>query len=103
MLIDNAQLSGNELCDQVVVVTGAGQGIGKAAALILARLGACVVIAEINETGQETERLIREAGGRALFVQTDVADPRSMEQLRERVRAAFGPVDVLVNNAVPLR
>jgi NAD(P)-dependent dehydrogenase (short-subunit alcohol dehydrogenase family) len=99
MLIDNAQLSGNELCDQVVVVTGAGQGIGKAAALILARLGACVVIAEINETGQETERLIREAGGRALFVQTDVADPRSMEQLRDRVQAAFGPVDVLVNNA----
>ena len=99
MLVDNAHLTGNELRDQVIVVTGAGQGIGKAAALILAQLGARVVIAEINDTGQETERLIREAGGQALFVKTDVADPRSMEQLRDRVHATFGPVDVLVNNA----
>jgi NAD(P)-dependent dehydrogenase (short-subunit alcohol dehydrogenase family) len=99
MLIDNAHLNSHELRDHVIVVTGAGQGIGKAAALILARLGARVVIAEINDTGQETERLIRAAGGQALFVKTDVADPQSMEQLRDRVRAAFGPVDVLVNNA----
>ena len=99
MLIDNAHLNGSELRDQVIVVTGAGQGIGKATALILAQLGARVVIAEINDTGLETERLIREAGGQALFVKTDVADPHSMEQLRDRVQAAFGPVDVLVNNA----
>ena len=99
MLIDNAHLNGNELRDQVILVTGAGQGIGRAAALILAQLGARVVIAEINDSGQETERLIRDAGGQALFIKTDVADPRSMEQLRERVHTAFGPVDVLVNNA----
>ncbi len=99
MLIDNAHLNGDELRDQVIVVTGAGQGIGKAAALILAHLGARVVIAELNDTGRETERLIRNAGDQALFVKTDVADPHSMEQLRDRVQAAFGPVDVLVNNA----
>jgi 3(or 17)beta-hydroxysteroid dehydrogenase len=74
MLIDNAHLNGNELRDQVIVVTGAGQGIGKAAALILGKSGARVVIAEINDTGFETERLIKAAGGQALFVKTDVAD-----------------------------
>jgi 3(or 17)beta-hydroxysteroid dehydrogenase len=99
MLIDNAQLNGNELRDQVIVITGAGQGIGKAAALILGRLGARVVIAEINDTGFETEQRIRAAGGQALFVKTDVSDPRSMERLRDRVHETFGPVDVFVNNA----
>ena len=99
MLIDNAHLNGNELRDQVIVVTGAGQGIGKSAALILGKLGARVVIAEINDTGFETERLIKAAGGQALFVKTDVADVRSMERLRDRIHATFGPVDVFVNNA----
>jgi NAD(P)-dependent dehydrogenase (short-subunit alcohol dehydrogenase family) len=99
MLIDNTHLRGNELHGKVIIVTGAGQGIGKAAALILAHLGARVVIAEINDTGQETEQLIRNAGGQALFVKTDISDPHDMQQLRDRVRTVFGPVDVLVNNA----
>ena len=99
MIIANAHLNGTELRDQVIVVTGAGQGIGQATALILAQLGARVVIAEINDTGYETERRIREAGGQALFVKTDVSDPRSMERLRDRVHTTFGPVDVFVNNA----
>ncbi len=99
MLIDQTNVNHTALRDQVAIVTGAGQGIGKEAARILAHLGACVVIAEMNDTGRATEELIRTEGGRALFVQTDVSDPASMEHLRAQVHASFGPVDILVNNA----
>ena len=76
--IDAGGLKGNELEGKVAVVTGAGQGIGRATAQALARLGARVVIAELNDSGAETEKAIAAAGGRALFVKTDVAAPASM-------------------------
>ena len=92
--IDRAALSGS-----VVVVTGAGQGIGQETARLLSALGASVVIAEMAESGRETERLIHAEGGKALFVQTDVSDPASMQVLRQQSLYAFGHVDILVNNA----
>jgi NAD(P)-dependent dehydrogenase (short-subunit alcohol dehydrogenase family) len=84
---------------KVAVVTGAGQGIGREAARALARHGASVVVAEIRDTGSQTAALIREEGGRALFVRTDVSDPASVEALRVAALGAFGRVDILVNNA----
>ena len=61
MIIDQTSLQGTELVGHVAVVTGAGQGIGRETARVLAHLGAAVVIAEINPSGQETEDLIQVA------------------------------------------
>jgi short chain dehydrogenase len=81
---------------QVALITGGGRGIGRAAALLFAREGAKVVIAEIaREAGEATAAAIREAGGEARFVATDVARP---EQVEAAVRAAldtFGGLHVL--------
>jgi NAD(P)-dependent dehydrogenase (short-subunit alcohol dehydrogenase family) len=103
MLITKANIDRNALQGQVGIVTGAGQGIGRETARALAYLGAEVIIAELNDTGHDTERIILAEGGRALFVRTDVADAESVERLRERVQADFGKVDILVNNAETYR
>jgi NAD(P)-dependent dehydrogenase (short-subunit alcohol dehydrogenase family) len=100
MLIAHASaVSRTALQGQVAVVTGGGQGIGKETAHALAYLGARVAIAEINESGLQTQRLIAAEGGTALFVQADVADPQSMEHLRRTVQQMLGDVDILVENA----
>jgi len=99
MLIAHTTTSRTTLQGHVAVVTGAGQGIGKETARALAYLGASVAIAEINESGLETQRLIRSEGGTALFVETDVADPASMEYFHRRVQETLGDVAILVNNA----
>lgn len=100
MLIENANTARTALQGRVAVVTGAGQGIGRETARALAYLGAKVVIAEIKDDGQETERIIRKEGGEALFAKTDVSDPSSVESLGQQVLDRFGRVDILVNNAV---
>ena len=85
---------------KIAVVTGAGQGIGAAIARCFAAEGACVVAAEINsETGAAIANELIESGARALFVETDVADPSSVAAMYEAARAAFGAPDVLINNA----
>ncbi len=86
---------------KTAIVTGAGQGIGAAIARRLGDDGVDVAIADINvDTGQATtEKIVAETGCRALFVQVDVADRDSVAEMHEHVRAQFGPVDVLVNNA----
>jgi NAD(P)-dependent dehydrogenase (short-subunit alcohol dehydrogenase family) len=95
----SANISRTALQGRVAVVTGSGQGIGKEAARVLAYLGARVAIAELQESGLQTQRQIESEGGTALFVQTDVADPESVEHLRGTVQQTLGNVDVLVNNA----
>lgn len=86
--------------DKVAVVTGAGQGIGEAYAKGLAAEGAAVVVAELNaEQGERVAKEIEAAGGRAVFVATDVSDEGSTRAMGEAAREAFGGVDYLVNNA----
>jgi NAD(P)-dependent dehydrogenase (short-subunit alcohol dehydrogenase family) len=99
MLIEQAGADRTALQGNVAVITGAGQGIGREVARLMAFLGASVVIAELAESGHDTEHAIRAAGGQALYVQTDVADPASMERLHQQTIVTFGGVDILVNNA----
>lgn len=85
---------------KVGVVTGAGKGIGEAYARGLAAEGAAVVIAEIDViNGERVAKEVEQAGGTALFVQTDVASEESTLGLGEVVAERLGGCDLLVNNA----
>ncbi|MGH6913165.1 MAG: SDR family NAD(P)-dependent oxidoreductase, partial [Geminicoccales bacterium] len=85
---------------KVALITGAGRGIGRAAALLFAAEGARVAVAELApEDGRSTVEAIKKAGGKALFVETDVSQPEQVERaVRETVRA-FSGLHVLYNNA----
>ncbi len=86
--------------NQVAIVTGASSGIGEATARVLAEEGAAVVLA-----ARRTDRLdalraaIEGDGGTALVVPTDVTDRAAVERMAERTLAAYGRIDVLINNA----
>ncbi len=85
---------------RVGVVTGGGSGIGRALAEALAREGARVVVADLDEAGMaDVVGPIRTRGGEALAVRTDVTDLASVQALAERAFGAFGRVHVLCNNA----
>ncbi|MBV1867219.1 MAG: 3-oxoacyl-ACP reductase FabG [Marinosulfonomonas sp.] len=85
---------------QVVIVTGAGQGIGRVYAHRFARAGAQDVVAEINtDQGRAVVDEITGAGGKAVFCSTDVGDPASVDAMVEQTLANFGRIDVLINNA----
>lgn len=85
---------------KVALVSGAGSGIGRATALALARDGAKVAVADVVDTaGQETVRMIQEAGGTALYVHLDVTNEEQWKQAVQEVVREFGKLDVLVNNA----
>src|SRR5712691_7135252 len=89
-----------ELEGRVAIVTGAGRGIGRATALELARLGADVVVAELDKPGAErTAAEVTALGRRALAVPTDVTRRTDLTAMVERTRGAFGRIDILVNNA----
>src|SRR2546425_2782503 len=89
-----------ELEGQVAIVTGAGRGIGRATALELARLGTDIVVAELDRANAErTAAEVQALGRRASVVPTDVTSRADLTAMVERTRAAFGRIDVLVNNA----
>jgi NAD(P)-dependent dehydrogenase (short-subunit alcohol dehydrogenase family) len=85
---------------KVAFMTGAANGIGRAAALAFAREGASVVVADISEQGnQETARMIEGLGGRALAVRCDVTRTEDVRGALDQVVEAFGRLDVAFNNA----
>jgi NAD(P)-dependent dehydrogenase (short-subunit alcohol dehydrogenase family) len=85
---------------KVAFVTGAANGIGRAAALAFARKGAGVVVADISEQGnQETARMIEEAGGRTLAVRCDVSQAEDVRAALDQTVKTFGRLDFAFNNA----
>lgn len=85
---------------KVVLVTGAGSGIGRVTSLAFAREGGCVVVASRSEQrNQETARMIEEAGGRVLAVTCDVRRAEDVQRALHRTMETFGRLDVAFNNA----
>ena len=88
------------MTNKIALVTGAGTGIGKASALALMKVGFTVVLAGRREQPlAEVVAAAKAAGGQALAVVTDVADPESVAQLFATVKRQYGRLDVLFNNA----
>ena len=86
------------LADQVAIVTGAAQGIGRGIALVLADAGARVVIGDIQDASDTVEQ-IRAAGGQATSTFADISKPGDNEALVNLALGDYGRLDILVNNA----
>ena len=88
------------LAGKRTVITGAGAGIGRAAAELFAAEGARLALLEISvEQGAAALEAVEAAGGEGIFIETDVADPDAMESAIDQAATAFGGLDVLYNNA----
>ena len=88
------------LAGKVCIITGAGSGIGRASALLFAREGAAVVVADVDErAGERVAAEIGAAGGQALAAPTDVTDPSACERTAARALERWTRIDVLFNNA----
>lgn len=93
-------MSSNLLKDKSVIITGIASGIGRAAAVVFARAGARLTLADVDAAGgEETLALVREIGGEAQFVATDVSDAAAVEAMVARAVAAYGGLDCAFNNA----
>ena len=89
-----------DLEGRIAIVTGAGRGIGRATALELARMGAHIVIAEMDAAGADkTAAEVQNVGRKTLVLKTDVTSRADLTTMVERSRAEFGRIDILVNNA----
>ncbi|KAI1429210.1 NAD(P)-binding protein [Xylaria sp. FL1777] len=98
----------SRLSQKVAIVTGSSSGVGRAIALAYAREGAAVVCADLNREARAeipeeanlcTDDAIRQGGGQAIFVKTDVSVARDFETLVDTAVKEFGRLDILVNNA----
>jgi NAD(P)-dependent dehydrogenase (short-subunit alcohol dehydrogenase family) len=85
---------------KIALVTGAGSGIGRASALAFVREGAKVLVADVNDAGgQETVKLIEQAGGEAVFQHCDISNEAEVEAMVAKAVEAFGRLDCAYNNA----
>src|SRR6202142_2328723 len=93
-----------QLAGKVALITGGASGIGRATALLLAREGAAIAVADVNEDcGQRVAAEIIEAGGRAFFEPMDVTRSVDCQRFVERAVREFGRIDILFNNAGIIR
>jgi NAD(P)-dependent dehydrogenase (short-subunit alcohol dehydrogenase family) len=88
------------LAGKTAVITGGAAGMGSATALAFAREGAGVIILDIQkDAGEEIARQIRESGGSAEFIETDVSDAGQVDEAFDRIAGTVGPYDILFNHA----
>ncbi len=91
----------NDLENKTAIITGSALGIGKEAALLLAKRGTRVIVSDINETeGNKTVSQIISDGGKAKFVKCDVTKEEEIISLIEQSKEENGRLDIMVNNAV---
>lgn len=89
-----------EFKSKIVLITGAGSGIGRVTAQAFAKEGATVVVSDINEKGgAETVQQIADSGGKAIFIKTDVANFEEVQQLIAKTVKLYGRLDIAINNA----
>src|SRR5580700_2508746 len=88
-----------KLANKVALITGAGSGMGLAAAMLFASEGAAVVAVDVQATAAETARRIVADGGRALALRADVSKADDVKEMFRRTVEHFGRLDVLYNNA----
>lgn len=93
------------LANKVALITGAGSGLGRASAILFAKEGAKVVVADINDAGgEESVAAIKSSGGEAIFVHTDVSKASDAKNLIKTTKDKFGKIDIILNCAgVPQR
>lgn len=90
----------NTMQNRVAIVTGGGSGIGRATALAMVREDARVVISDVSEAeGESVVKEIKQSGGEALFVKTDVSQSTDVQSLVNKTIEAYGRLDYAVNNA----
>lgn len=88
------------LKDKVALITGGSSGIGRETALLFAKEGAAVVVADVNDAaGQETADLIKAQGGQAAYVRTDVSKAADCENMVAFAEQTFGKLNIVFNNA----
>ena len=93
-------LSEFDLTGKIAIVTGAGQGLGKAIAIALAEAGADVVVTDINpENAKKAAKQIAKRGKKSLVIKVDVTDCEQIKTMVKRTKKEFGRIDILVNNA----
>ena len=89
-----------KLDGKVALITGGGTGIGKSAAIALAREGAMIAVAGRREGPlEETVQEIKALNGQAIAVPTDVTEVKEIERLRDQIDSTWGRLDILINNA----
>src|SRR5215510_1115084 len=89
----------NRLKDKVAIITGGAHGIGRATAILFAEEGAKVVIADPSvEAAEQCAAEIREQGGEAIFVRTDISSEDDCHNCCDKAVSKFGRIDILINN-----
>jgi NAD(P)-dependent dehydrogenase (short-subunit alcohol dehydrogenase family) len=88
------------LANKSAIITGAGSGIGRESALLFAKEGASILVAELNEqAGKSVVQEIEKAGGKASFIAVDVSNEKDVGNMIHAAEASFGKLDIIMNNA----